>query len=151
MKNSMSSGCSVQFSRSVVSNSLWPHELQHTRPPCPSGCYTYITVSTKSIQKYLCCCCSVAKSCPTLCNPIDCSTWGFRILHHLPELAQAHVRWVSDAIQPSHPLLSPSPPALNLSQHQGLFPTVSSSYQVPKETSLDTKNAKDLGLHCNFG
>ena len=66
------------------------------------------------------CCCSVAQSGLTLCDPMDCSTLGFPVLHHLPELAQTHVHWVSDAIQPSHPLSSPSP-ALNLSQHQGLF------------------------------
>ena len=66
-------------------------------------------------------CHSVAESCSTLCNPMDCSTPGFPVLHHLPELAQTHVRWVSDVIQPSRPLSSPSPPALNLSQHQGLF------------------------------
>ena len=59
--------------------------------------------------------------CPTLCNPMDSSTPVFPILHQPPELAQTHVRQVGDAIQPSHPLLSPSPPALNLSQHQGLF------------------------------
>ena len=63
---------SVQFSHSVVSNSLWPHELQHARPPC---------------------------------------------LSQLPESTQTHVHWVGDAIQPAHPLSSPSPPALNLSQH----------------------------------
>ena len=57
------------------------------------------------------CCCSVAQSCPTLCDPMDCSTPGFPVLYHLPELAQIHVHWVSDAIQPSHPLLSPSPSA----------------------------------------
>ena len=67
------------------------------------------------------CCCSVAQSCLTLCHPVDVSTSGFPVLHHLPELAQAHVHLVSDTIQPSHPLLSPSPPAFNLSQHQGLF------------------------------
>ena len=67
---------SVQFSHSVVSNSLWPHEPQHTRPPCPS---------------------------PT------------------PGVYPNHVHWLGDAIQPSHPPLSPSPPALNFSQHQGLF------------------------------
>ena len=78
---------SVQFSRSVVSDSLRPHELQHTRPPCPS---------------------------PT------------------PEFTQTHVHWVSDAIQPSHPLSSPSPPAFNLSQHQGLFKCVNSLHQVAK-------------------
>ena len=68
---------SVQFSCSVMSDSLRTHGLQHTRVPCPS---------------------------------------------HLPELAQTHVHYVSDAIQPSHPLLSPSPPTFNLSQHQGFFP-----------------------------
>ena len=56
-----------------------------------------------------------------LCDPMDCSAPGFPVLHHPPELAQTHVHWVGDATQPSHPLLSPSPPALNLSQHQGLF------------------------------
>ena len=69
---------------------------------------------------------SVAQSCPTLCNPMDCSTPGFPVLHHLPELVQTRVHWISDAIQPSHPLLSPSPPAFSLSQHQGLFQWVSS-------------------------
>ena len=66
-------------------------------------------------------CCSVAKSCPTLCDPMDCSMPGFPVFHHLPELAQTHVRLVSDAIQLSHPQSPPSHPALNLSQHQGLF------------------------------
>ena len=67
-----------------------------------------------------------------LCNPIYCSTPGFPVLHHLPELAQTHVHQVGDAIQPSHPLPSPSPPAFSLSQHQGLFQWVSSSHQVAK-------------------
>ena len=65
-------------------------------------------------------CCSVAQLCPTLCDPMDCSTPGFPVLHHFLEFAQILVHWVSDAIQPSHPLLSPSPPAFSLSQHQGL-------------------------------
>ena len=56
-----------------------------------------------------------------LCDPLDCSKPSFPVLHQLPELAQTHIHWVSDAIQPSHPLLSPSAPAFNLSQHQGLF------------------------------
>ena len=68
-----------------------------------------------------CCCCSVAQSCPTLCNPMGCRTPGFPVLHHLPELAQTHAHGVSAAIQPSHPLLSPTPLGFNLSQHQGLF------------------------------
>ena len=63
---------------------------------------------------------SVAQSCPTLCSPMDCSMPGFPVLHHLPELAQTHIQWVGDAIQPSNTLLSPSPPVFNLSQHQGI-------------------------------
>ena len=64
---------------------------------------------------------SVAQSCPALCDPMDCSMPGFSVYHQLPELAQTHVHRVSDAIQPSQPLSSPSPPAFNLAQHQGLF------------------------------
>ena len=79
-----------------------------------------------------CCCCSVTHSCLTHCNPMDCSTPGFPVLHYLPEFTQTHVHWVSDAIQSSHPLSSPSAPALNLSQHQGLFQWVSSLHQVAK-------------------
>ena len=75
---------------------------------------------------------SVTQSCPTLCNPMDCSTPGLPVHHQLPEFTQTQVHRVSDAIQPSHPLPSPSPPALNLSQHQGLFQWVSSSHQVAK-------------------
>ena len=69
---------------------------------------------------------------PTLCDPMDFSTPGIPVYHQLLEFTQTHVLWVSDAIQPSHPLSSPSPPALNLSQHQGLFQWVSSSHQVAK-------------------
>ena len=65
---------------------------------------------------------SVSQSCLTLCNPMDCSMPGLHVHHQHPELAQTHVHWVGDAIQPSHPLSSPSLPALNLSQHQGSFP-----------------------------
>ena len=75
---------------------------------------------------------SVAQLCPTLCDPMDCSTPGLPVHHQLPESTQTHVYWVGDAIQPSHPLLSPSPLALNLSQHQGLFQWVSSLHQVAK-------------------
>ena len=75
---------------------------------------------------------SVAQLCLSHCDPMNCSTPGLSVHHQLPEFTQTHVRWVSDAIQPSHPLLSPSPPAFNLSQHQGLFKQVSSSHQVAK-------------------
>ena len=76
--------------------------------------------------------CSVAQSWLTLCDSMDCSIPGFPVHHQLPEVAQTHVHWVSDAIQPSHPLSSPSPPVFNLSQYQGLFQWVSSSHQVAK-------------------
>ena len=69
---------------------------------------------------------------PTLCNSTDCSMPGFPVHHQIPKFTQTHVHWVSDAIQPSHPLSSPSPPAFNLSQHQGLLKWVSSSHQVAK-------------------
>ena len=75
---------------------------------------------------------SVAQSCPTLCNPMDYSMPGLPVHHQLPEFTQTHVHWVGDAIQSSHPSSSPSPTAINLSQHQGLFKWVSSSYQVAK-------------------
>ena len=64
---------------------------------------------------------SVVQSCRTLCDPMNCSTPGLPVHHQLSEFTQTHARRVGDAIQASHPLLSPSPPALNLSQHQGLF------------------------------
>ena len=79
---------------------------------------------------------SVAQSCPILCDLMDCSKPGFPVHHQLPELLQTHVHRVGEAIQPSHPLLSPSPPAFNLSQHQGLFKWVSSSHQVVKVLEL---------------
>ena len=92
---------SVQFSRSVVSDSLWPHELQHARPPCPSP---------------------------------------------LLEFTQTHIHRVGDAIQPSHPLSSPSPPAPNPSQHQSLFQWVNSSPEVARVSALASvlpKNTQD--------
>ena len=75
---------------------------------------------------------SVAPSCPTLCDPMNRSMPGLPVHHQLQEFTQTHVHWVSDAIQPSHPLSSPSPPAFNLSQHQSLFKWVNSSHQVAK-------------------
>ena len=75
---------------------------------------------------------SVSQLCLALCNPTDCSTPGFPVHHQLPGFTQTHVHWVSDAIQPSHSLSSPSIPALNLSQHQGLYWWVSSSHQMAK-------------------
>ena len=75
---------------------------------------------------------SVTQSCPTLCNPMDCSMPGLPVHHQLAEFTQTHVHWVGIAIQPSYPLSSLSSPTFNLSQHQGLFKWVSSSHQVAK-------------------
>ena len=75
---------------------------------------------------------SVAQSCPTHCNPMNCSMSGLPVHHQLPEFTQTHVHQVSDAIQPSYPLSSPSPPSPNPSQHQGLFQWVNSSHEVAK-------------------
>ena len=75
---------------------------------------------------------SVAQSCLTLCNPMNRSTPGLPVHHQLPEFTQTLVHRVNDAIQPSHPRLSPSPPAPNPSQHQGLFQSVNSLYEVAK-------------------
>ena len=90
----------------------------------------------------------VAQSCLTLWEPMDCSTSGFPVHHQLQELAQIHVHRASVAIQSSHPLSSPSPPAFNLSQHQGLFKWVSSSHQVANigvsaSTSVLPMNTQD--------
>ena len=78
------------------------------------------------------CCCSATQSCLTLFDTMDRSTPGFPVLHYLLELAQTHVHWVDGAIQPSHPLSPPSPPAFNPSQHQGLFQSVGSLHQGAK-------------------
>ena len=75
---------------------------------------------------------SATQSCPTLCDPMNCSTPGLPVHHQLPEFTQTHVHRLGDAIQPSHPLLSPSPPALNPSQDQGLFQWVNSLHEVAK-------------------
>ena len=115
--------------------------MEHTRLFCPwnfpdkstgVGCHCLLPKVSSPYQCVVrfvaicfvflcCCCCSVTQSCLTLCDPMDWSTPGFPDLHQIPELAQTHVHWISDAIQPSHPLLSPSPLAFNLPQHQGLF------------------------------
>ena len=96
---------------------------------------TFIGFSSASSSLYsysplskLCCCHSVAQLYLTFCDPMDWSTPCFPVFHHLPELAQTHVHWVSDAIQPSRPLWAPSPPVFYLSPHQGLFQWVDSSF-----------------------
>ena len=89
---------------------------------------------------------SVTQSCLTLCNPMNRSTSGLPVHHQLPEFTQTHVHRVSDAIQPSHPRSSPSPPALNPSQHQSLFQWVNSSHEVAKvrEFQLSISPSKEI-------
>ena len=89
--------------------------------------YSWVEVMIKYVQFS-----SVTQSCQTLCNPMVCSMPGFPVHPQLPESTQTQVHWVGDAIQPSHPLSSPSPPAFNLSQHEDLFKWISSSHQVAK-------------------
>ena len=89
---------------------------------------------------------SVTQSCPTLCNPMDCTMSGLPVHHQLPELAQTHVQEVGDAIHQSHSLLSPSPPAFNLFQHQGLFQWVSSLHQVAKVLEFQLQLSLGIAL-----
>ena len=79
---------------------------------------------------------SVTQSCPTVCDPMNYSMPGLPVHHQLPEFTQTHVHWVGDAIQPSHPRLSPSPPVPSPSQHQGLFKWVNSLHEVAKVSAL---------------
>ena len=92
---------------------------------------------------------SVTQLCLTLCNPMNCITPGFPIQHQILEFTQTHVHWVSDAIQPSLPLSSPFPPALNPSQHQGLFKWVSSSHQVAKVLEFQLQHQLRPQLSCS--
>ena len=92
-----------------------PFWLPFFQPYAPSFQYLFVCLSSVQFS-------SVAQLCLTLCDPMDCSTPGLPVHHQLPEFTQTHVHRVGDAIQPSHPLSSPSLPAPNLSQHQGFFP-----------------------------
>ena len=137
----------MKWSCSVVSDSVtpWtvayqaPQSMEFSRQECWSGLpfpfpdglprlYS-VTCANKSQSIIASVQCSAVW---TLCDPVDCNTSGFSDHHQLLELAHTHVHGVGDAIQPSHPLLSPSSPVFDLSQHQGLFQWVSSSHQVAK-------------------
>ena len=122
--------------RGLVCLSPWGHkESDTTELNLDNNIFHSISEAvSKNNEKHTCC--SVAQSCPTLCDPIECSTPGFLVHHKLPEFTQTHVHGVGDAIQPSHPLSLPSLPVLNLSQHQGLFLWVGFLHQVPRELQL---------------
>ena len=114
--------------KSLVGYTPWGHKESDTMERLSTAQHPYLHMFFllfRSVQFS-----SVAQSCPTPCDPMNHSTPGLPIHHQLPEFTQTHVHRVSDAIQPSYPLSSPSPPAPNPSQHQGLFQWVSSSYQV---------------------
>ena len=96
---------------------------------------------------------SVTQSCLTSCNTMNHSTPGLPVHHQLPQFTQTHVHWVSDAIQPSHPLSSPSPPAPNPSQHQGLFQWVNSLHEVAKVLQFQLQNQSfqwSVNIYSNF-
>ena len=117
---------------------LFPKTFEHSTTNCPwctiiSIQYFVNYVQFSSVQ-------FVAQSCPTLCNPMDCSTPGFPVHHQLPEFAQTHVHRVGDAIQSTHLLSSSSPPALNLSQNQGLFKWVSCLHQKAEVLKLQLQH-----------
>ena len=95
-------------------------------------------------------CCSVTGLCLTLCNLMQCSTPGFPVHHQLPELAQTHVHWVGDAIQPSHPLSSPSPPALSLSQCQVFSNESVLHIRGPKYWSFSFKSVFPMNIQDWF-
>ena len=110
----------------------------------------YPDIFTKCYDSWTLYCRLVTKLCPTLCTPMDCSMPDFPVLHHLPEFAQTRVHWVSDAVQLSHPVSSPSPPTFNLSHHQGLFQWVSSSHQVAKILEVHIMLLKCSRRFLNF-
>ena len=107
----------------IVQRYCYVYSLRRNQDPASRLCFFFswlilLYFYIPSISLICCWWCSVANLCPPLCNPMDCSTPGFSVFYHLLELAKTHVHWVGDAIQPSHPLLSPSPPAFSLSQQR---------------------------------
>ena len=119
----------LHFSLDTVSGCLSVSE--HRDIPPPFTFYNSIVFR---------CCCSVAKSRLTLCDPMDCSMPGFPVLHYFPEFVGTSVHSVGDDVQPSHPVLPSSPLTLNLSQHQRLFQFVSSSHQVARVLELQLQH-----------
>ena len=121
--------CSTTAERAQI----WIKNLTFSVPT--EGCLISLSLVSSLVQFS-----SVAQLCLILCDPMNCSTLCLPVHHQLPESTQTYVHCVGDAIQPSHPLSSPSPPALNLSQHQGLFKWVSSPHQVAKGLELQLQH-----------
>ena len=137
-----------------ITGTPWCHMVFSHQPGCSISCFKQNILNKKMVigfalwmqallkDSYVLltlfeiCCCSITKSCLTLWDPMDCSMLGFPILHYLLLFAQTRIHWVCDAIQSSHPLSPPSPPALYLSQHQSLFQWVNSLHQATKVLEL---------------
>ena len=146
-----SSTCTVLFYRSDYTYScgiiwfVWTQTLQTVNSKNNETLSAFFPIRCFSSVQFS----SVIQSCPTLCSPMNLSTPGLPVHHQLPEFTQTHVHRAGDAIQPSHPLSGPFPPAPNLSQHQGLFQWVSSSREVAKvlgvsaSTSVLRMNTQD--------
>ena len=109
----------------IVLGFITKHLIQHSTLIPLSSVYSPLVPQSSSVQ-------FIAQLCPTLWDPMNHSTPGLSVHHQLPEFTQTHFHWASNAIQPSHPRLSPSPPAPNPSQHQSLFQWVNSSHEVAK-------------------
>ena len=102
------------------------------------------------VHTHMLCCCPVTQSCPTLCDPTDCSTPGLPVPHHLLKFAQVHVHCIGDVIQPSHPLMPSSPSALNLYQHRRLFQWLSCSHQMTKIDILLSHKKERKSVICSY-
>ena len=131
--------------RPVVRQRASPHsliELTWLAWFCPTSIYSPQLIS-KIVQII---CCSSTQLCPTLCDSTDCSMLGCPVLHYIPEFSQIRIHWVSDANQPSHLLSFPSPPALSLSQNQGLFQWVDFSHQMAKVLELQCQSFQWISM-----
>ena len=123
------------FARNLTATSQEEKSRNFMERSMNCGSLPWKTVYLRNVQFS-----SVIQSCLTVCGPMNCSKPGLPVHHQLPEFTETHVHWVGDAIQPSYTLSSPSSPALNLSQHQGLFKQVSSFYQVAKLLELQLQH-----------
>ena len=121
--------CSFLLYSKVIQLSIYIHSLSYSFPLWFN--YRILNIVPCAIQFS-----SVAQSCPTLCDPMDCNTQGLPVHHQLPDFTQTHVHWVSDAVQPSHPLSFPSSPTFNPSQHQGLSNESALHFRWPKYWSF---------------
>ena len=132
-----------------------PGGVVHTHTPCwclvtKSAIHWGVDAPGGVVHTHTLCCCPVTQSCPTLCDPTDCSTPGLPVPHHLLKFAQVHVHCIGDVIQPSHPLMPSSPSALNLSQHRRLFQWLSCSHQMTKIDILLSHKKEWKSVICSY-